>query len=341
MLVNVAILGAMLVAVGAGLVALVCFMMARVLLSPPRMGGGRALWILKRLTPDDLALPFEEVAFDVRDERTNVRLKIAAWWIPAASPSSSCAIIVHGYADSKIGGIAWAPALRAMGFNLLAIDLRAHGESGGTQTTAGYFERHDLSQVIDQLKRRWPGETQELVLFGVSLGAAVVGAAAALRDDVAAVIMDCPYSDYVTAAGTHARVMGMPGAMFQRIAIRWSQRLSGADFLACAPTQIIPTLACPLMVIHGADDLFVDPDDMDAVEAATKSRPPELGPTVYWRAEHTHHVLALRTDPAEFRRRIESFLADARAHRLRGGEGLQASATSSGNQVPPKAEVNL
>jgi pimeloyl-ACP methyl ester carboxylesterase len=153
-----------------------------------------------------------------------------------------------------------------------------------------------------------------LILFGVSLGAAVAGATAALRDDVDAVIMDCAYRDYRSAAQTHARVMGMPGPMFQRIAIALAQKLSHSDFYACAPERIIPTLRCPLMVIHGADDLFVDPVDMDAVEAATNSRAADLGPTVYWRARDTHHVLALRTDPAEFRRRIEAFLALVPSH---------------------------
>jgi pimeloyl-ACP methyl ester carboxylesterase len=221
-------------------------------------------------------------------------------------------VIVHGYADGKIGGIAWAPTFRELGYNVLAIDLRAHGESEGTQTTAGFFERHDLSQVIDQIRLARPAATREIVLFGVSLGAAVVGATAAMRTDINAVIMDCPYSDYVSAAKTHARANGMPGPFFQRIAINWAQKLSSADFLACSPVKVIPTLACPLMVIHGADDLFIDRADMDAVEAATKLRTPELGPTVYWRAVGTHHVLALRTDPEEFKQRIAVFLTEAR-----------------------------
>ena len=316
----------MLLAVGAALVGFVCLAMARFLLSPPRMTDGAALWILKRIGPDDLGLPWENLSFVVLDERTRQKLKMAAWWIPAISPSSKCAVIVHGYADAKIGGIAWAPTFRAMGYNVLAIDLRAHGESEGTQTTAGYFERHDLSQIIDQIRAQRPAATRELVLFGVSLGAAVAGATAAMRDDIDAVIMDCPYSDYPTAAQTHARVMGMPGPMFQRMAIALAQRMSGADLLACAPVRVIPTLACPLMVIHGADDLFVDPADMDAVEWATNSREASLGPTVYWRAVDTHHVLALRTDPAEFRRRIEEFLALAMAHRERS-EAAPAATT--------------
>jgi pimeloyl-ACP methyl ester carboxylesterase len=127
--------------------------------------------------------------------------------------------------------------------------------------------------------------------------------------------MDCPYRDYPSAARTHGDNLGTPGPMFQHAAITLAQRMSGADFYECAPERLIPTLACPLMVIHGADDLLIDPKDMDAVEAATKSRPPELGPTLYWRAVDTHHVLALRTDPEEFRRRIEAFLNDARANR--------------------------
>jgi hypothetical protein len=334
MVVSVAILLLVLLAVGGGLVLLVCFMMARVLLMPPRMTGGRALWILRRLQPSDLGLPAEDEIFAVRDERTNAELTISAWWMPAAEPSTArTVVIVHGYADSKIGGLAWAPTFRAMGYHVLAIDLRAHGESGGTQTTAGFYERHDLSQVIDQLKRRRPREAGEVVLFGVSLGAAVVACTAALRDDVGAVVMDCPYNDYATAARTHARVMGMPGPMFQRVAIGWAQRMARCDFQAVAPVRIIPAVPCPLMVIHGADDLFVDPVDMDEVEAAVKMRPAEAGPTVYWRAASTHHVLALRTDPAEFRRRVEAFLDEARARRGGRSAAGGAGAGVQGNTV--------
>jgi alpha-beta hydrolase superfamily lysophospholipase len=315
MLSSVLILLAMLLLVGLALVAGVAFAMAKVLLSPPRMTGGRALWILRRLSPSDIGLPSEDLTFVVRDERTNQNLKLAAWWIPAPTTSARCVMIIHGYADSKLGGIAWAPTFRAMGYNVLAIDLRAHGESDGTQTSAGYFERHDCSQIIDQIRAQRPAVTRQFVLFGVSLGAAVAGATAALRDDVDAVIMESPYTDYPTAAQTHGDNLGMPGPLFQRAAIALAQRLSGADLYACGPIHTIPTLACPLMVIHGADDLFVAQKDMDAVEAATNARPPELGPTVYWRLPATHHVLALRTDPGEFRRRVEGFLNDALANR--------------------------
>ena len=342
MLWSLSVLLLVLLLTGAAIVGGVALMMARILLMPPRMVGGDALWTLKRLTPRDVGLEYEALSFDVRDEATGGRdkLRLTAWWIPARdSACDRCAVIVHGYADSKIGGIAWAPTFVEMGWNVLAVDLRGHGESQGKYTTAGFFERHDLSQVIDQVRAMRGPQTRRLVLFGVSLGAAVAGAAVELRQNqnggacaVDAVIMDSPYRDYPGAARTHAGVMGMPGPMFQRMAIALARRMSGADFDACSPVHVIGRLGCPLMVIHGADDLFIDPAHMDAVEAATKSRPADLGPTVYWRVERGHHVLAVAGDPPMFRKRVEEFLA--LAARWRGQCEAAAGEIDSKTGVP-------
>src|SRR5690349_14905225 len=75
---------AVLVVSGGALFGLTTWMMARTLLRPPRMSDGRAIAILRRLSPGDLNLKFEEARFDVRDEQTGKPLRIAGWWIPAA-----------------------------------------------------------------------------------------------------------------------------------------------------------------------------------------------------------------------------------------------------------------
>ena len=72
-----------------------------------------------------------------------------------------------------------APVWHALGFHILALDLRAHGESAGVVSTAGDREQHDVVQVLDQLRADGPAQTRQLVLFGVSLGAAVALAVAA------------------------------------------------------------------------------------------------------------------------------------------------------------------
>src|SRR5205814_10156269 len=127
-----------------------------------------------------LGLPFEAISFRIRDSLTAELIDLAAWWIAHPMSGSRTVILVHGYADAKVGAIAWAPLFHSLGCNILAMDLRAHGESGGRFTTAGYRERHDLEQVIQQLRARYPSQTQQLVLFGASMGAGVVAATAAI-----------------------------------------------------------------------------------------------------------------------------------------------------------------
>lgn len=308
---------AVLLTVGAGLVAVTIVFMARVLLAPPRMDDAKAVWLLKRLSPGDLGLRFETLNFPVRDERNGEKLKIAAWWIPDEAARGRCVVLIHGYADAKVGAIAWAPTFHALGVNILALDLRAHGESEGRYTTGGYFERHDVSQVIDQLRAERPNQTRQMAIFGISLGAAVAAATVVFRAetlqlrDIDAVILECPFSDYRDAISAHARVLGMPGTRLVRAAIRLAEKRSVADFSVIRPADLIRRIPCPLMVIRSDADLFVTAADAEIVEAAVTRREAEHGPTVYWQAENAHHVAALYEDPLVYWQRVGAFLETA------------------------------
>ncbi len=298
--------------VGISLAAGVTWIMALVLLRPPRMTDGRAAWRLRRLSPGDLQLRFSDLTFTIQDER-NQPLRLAAWWMPHPNAKGRCAILLHGYGDAKVGAIAWAPTLHELGFNVLALDLRAHGASEGRHCTAGFFERHDVSQVIDQLKRDFPAGSKTILLFGISLGAAVAAAAAVLRDDIAAVVMECPYPDYELATASHANVLGAPGPWLASRAFKWAQRISGADFDAVRPVELIPKIPCPLMVIRSEADVFVDDAHAAMIEEATKQH---AGETVYWNAENAHHVAAICEDPVEYKERLEAFLRQAGVLRI-------------------------
>src|SRR5215218_6780842 len=76
------------------LIAVMIFMMARTLLRPNRMTDAKAIVRLHRLSPGDLSLRFEDAHFDVRDEQTGRPLRIAAWWIPAATPSAKTMLVI-------------------------------------------------------------------------------------------------------------------------------------------------------------------------------------------------------------------------------------------------------
>jgi pimeloyl-ACP methyl ester carboxylesterase len=277
---------------GVLLLVAVLVLIALVLLRPPRMTDARANVILRRLSPADLGLRYQDLTFDVRDERTGRPLRIAAWWIPAADPSTRTILLIHGRGDAKVGAIAWAPTLHALGWHVLTIDLRAHGQSGGKHSTAGFWERHDVNQVINQFRAQQPRETATLVIFGVSLGAAVAVATAASREsDIAALILEAPFADYRQAVAAHAKMQGHSGDSIREVAVRVAEWISDADFDAVRPQDLMPKLACPVMVIHGEGDPFIPAEDAAAMAASIQSRKHE--DDILWSVPETGHVLAM------------------------------------------------
>ena len=282
--------------------------MGRTLLRPPRMTDAKALYRLKRLSPEDLGLAFTAKYFTIRDTHTGEPLSIAAWWIAAASPSDKSVILVHGYGDAKVGGIAWAPLWHGLGFNVLAVDLRAHGDSGGRNCTAGFYERDDLDQVIDAMRAEKPAAAQTLVLFGASLGAAVVAATAARRADLAAVVMESPYADYRSAVRVHMRRRGYPLITLSNAVCRMAEWISASDFRLVRPAVTVPLIKAPLLVVYGDADPLIDGPTLSAAlttRAAGSVTHRNVFPGV-------PHVMALAHAPDAYEAVVRAFLRDAK-----------------------------
>jgi pimeloyl-ACP methyl ester carboxylesterase len=297
----------MLVAGGAALVLLAAWIMARAFVRPPRMTDGKAAWVLKRLSPGDLGLGFTPITFQVRDEHSGKLIRLAAWWIGAQGAMGRCVVLIHGYADAKVGAIAWAPLFHELGWNILAVDLRAHGESEGDCTTAGFFERYDLNLVLDQLEAEMLGQMSTLVLFGASMGAATALGTTALREDVAGVILDSPFADFRHACFSHAELLGAPGGVVRKLALHMAEWMTGADFEALRATDLIEQVHCPILVIQSGIDPYITSDDSAALEQVIGKR--EDG-SACWMVSTAPHLMALREEPNEYKRRITEFLAN-------------------------------
>jgi pimeloyl-ACP methyl ester carboxylesterase len=312
MMQRIAELAAVLVGVGAALAALIVRWMAEGILRPPRMTDGKAVYVLKRLSPGDLGMRFSNEHFTVRDTAASsgAKIDLAAWWIEAAAPSDRCVVLIHGYADAKVGAIGWAPMWRGLGFHILAIDLRAHGESGGRDCTAGYFERHDTSELLNQLRLIRPEQTRRLVLFGASMGAAVALATAALREDIAGVVLDSPYMDYAWAVHTHLSLIGLPSRLLATAAIKLAQLESGARFDEVRPIDLLERVQCPIMLVRGEAEEFLGPAERQRLIAAMRRRAEGLarrGADLEWMVPAAGHLGALHADPDGYARRLREF----------------------------------
>ncbi|HZW04847.1 MAG TPA: alpha/beta fold hydrolase, partial [Anaerolineaceae bacterium] len=54
-------------------------------------------------------------------------------------------ILAHGITYTLYGTAKYFDMFRQRGFNVLMIDHRHHGQSGGASITYGYYEKHDLA----------------------------------------------------------------------------------------------------------------------------------------------------------------------------------------------------
>ena len=299
--------------IGAALLlwAIAVVLMANARLRPPRMTDGKALFVLGRISPADLSLPYETDVFEVAevvDAPGRGKLLLHAWWIPHPLARGRCVILLHGYADARPGALAWLPMLHDLQINVLMLDQRAHGQSTGVHCTAGYFERQDLSQVIDQLRKERPSDAQHIAILGISMGGVTAIAVGAMRDDLAGIIADSPFGDYTAAGMLHADLFGFPGWFVQRPAAWLAQRLTGARFAQVSPLRLVPQLRVPLLLIQPSQDRVISAQD-----AAQLRQQLTDNPLVGHRSRAViipgaAHVLGLGVSPEFYETQVSNFL---------------------------------
>jgi pimeloyl-ACP methyl ester carboxylesterase len=135
-----------------------------------------------------------------------------AWHLPAAhdglatSAGRPVVVLAHGLGGTKDSGLLpFAEAFAAAGLDAFLFDYRGFGGSDGTpRQVVSLSAQLDDWQAAMRAAAALPGvDPHRLVLWGVSLAGGHVLAAAAGRDDVAAVVSVVPLVDGL-AAGRHA-----------------------------------------------------------------------------------------------------------------------------------------
>jgi pimeloyl-ACP methyl ester carboxylesterase len=112
--------------------------------------------------------------FDEVSLQTDDGVKIAGWYAP---PQDGAAIVlVPGSGDSREDVRSYAELLVKHGFGVLAIDLRGHGESGGSGNRYGWMGTHDIGAAVSFLQGRT--EVKTIGGLGLSLGGEVLLGAA-------------------------------------------------------------------------------------------------------------------------------------------------------------------
>ncbi len=229
------------------------------------------------------------------------RLKLAGHFLDAGTKKTL--ILFHGYRSRAFRDFSCVcEYYRSLGFNLLLVDQRAHGESEGKYITFGVLERHDCARWAEYIDRRVGGE---IFLDGISMGASTVLMAAGgkLPQSVRGIIADCGFTSpkeiMLKVMETDMKIRCRP--LFYVIGLMVRLRAGfGIDEYSTIEAMKVNRL--PVLFLHGTGDKFV-PCEMTvrAYEACRAEKELIM-------VENATHGACYLMEPEKCQRVLEAFL---------------------------------
>lgn len=244
---------------------------------------------------------------------TSDAVPIAGWYIPAADgrgPTGPTVIVAHGWKATKSDMLRHAEPLHSA-YNLVLLDLRNGGRSGGDSTSWGVYERRDVRAIVDWLvATKHPGW---IAAIGDSMGAATVLAEAVGDTRVRALVLESMHGTAVVSIGNGLEVENghpsLPGSWAIVAAV--SLRI-GDDFTSVDPVRMIAQLGDrPVLLVHGTADALDRP-----AESADLNFHAALAAGVPAALEYCPggtHGRVVAVCPEQWARWTTTFLAAARA----------------------------
>lgn len=209
--------------------------------------------------------------------------------------SGKWAVLAHGYRGGWADGLVHARRYAKEGYNLLLIDLRAHGESGGAWVGSGWLDRRDVVAWCQwlcvhvtssrasmdgpagpgqgDLVQGMPGDDVRIVLHGTGMGGAAVLMASAeddLPSSVRACVADSAYSDAWNALIPLLRrdEKTSPHPLVDLLRLCLLASAGGYDVASAAPERALAASRVPALLFGAAEDTVAPPYMAERLAAA-------------------------------------------------------------------------
>jgi alpha-beta hydrolase superfamily lysophospholipase len=231
---------------------------------------------------------------------TKENLRIEGWYMPADS-SRGTVILVHGLGQNKSLLLSQAYEFRYLGFNVMLIDLRAHGNSSGNVTTMGFRESEEIKLAYQYISEK--GE-KNIIFYGISMGARVI--AKAIYDYELApsrIIFEIPFDNVEKLVGKRVRMLGFPEEPFGTMITFWAGVERGFNGFLHSTSEYVQKIKCPVLVQYGALDQIVSERETNSIfdRIACNDKRLVKYPTA-------NHELLLNKNPDKWRKEVNEFL---------------------------------
>ncbi len=192
-------------------------------------------------------------------------LDLGAWWLDRGDP---VVVLVHGNGSKRSDLGHLLAFFTHEGCSVLALTVRAHGDSDGDQNDLGWSAQHDVQAALDWLNTHQKG--RPVLLMGVSLGAAAVSFAN--RQHALPLILESPYADLATAVENRSAML-LPSpldTLSSKLLLSWSPLLLPVPLQQLSPVNAVRALppTTPVLVLAGDADLRATVEEAEQFVAA-------------------------------------------------------------------------
>ena len=213
-------------------------------------------------------------------------------------------IFIAGRTEGLGYGYYFSKPYPEMGFNVLTIDPRAHGESDGKYNTLGYEEHKDLIAWAKLLHDEY--SIKKIVLHGICIGSSC--ALMALVSDncpdyIDGMIAEGMYPNFSESFKNHMIELEKPIFPALQMVNMWMRIYTGHS-MRKGNIDIIHRLEKPILMLHSKEDIYSTPENAQKLY----DKVPHENKELVW-FEHGAHSKLRITDTERYDSAVKAFLS--------------------------------
>jgi len=256
---------------------------------------------LHHLTPEKSKIPYEEIKFPTKNS-----CHLYGWWMPSQNESSQLTptiILVHGWGRNAGFMLPYIKKLFPYGYNLLAFDLRSHGNSDSDKHPNMLQFSEDIRAAIDYILKQDTVKDEMIGVLGLSVGGSAAIHAATSDTRIKSVITIGAFANPIDIMRHQFHKKHIPFFPLMWLPMKYFQFIMGAKFKHIAPANVIKNSKAKIFLIHGKDDKIVPVEHGERLRNLANSKTTKL-----WVIPGKGHSNC--ANHPEFWSKVNSFLKD-------------------------------